>query len=569
MAILTDIQNSILENLLNGLKAQSEAYLNLIKDSSFTHDQRKDFDRELSDINRVLGELTQKTVNLTVSEMENLKNQFNDKLIELNQVVKNLELNTLKIEFDNLTPEQKEFLKGAKGDIGLSSYQIALSNGFIGSETDFILSLKGAKGDKGDKGEIGLTGLKGDKGDKGETGATGETGQTGGIGLSAYQVALNTGFVGSQEDFIISLKGERGEIGATGESIYQLALKNGFIGTETDYLNSLKSSQTVDLTLESLLTASGVNGGLNGLVSYIKDELIKLGFSKGESETITYKKINTLAFSDYKTADLITPDFQNYIDDFISIDPYNRFFLLLINLNHILKTTIDETSVYKLFALSFVNTNAYPLTQYDLNFERDYLGFRIIQDLAQMSGFKLSEIDLKFAYDNLLEYYIKYNSNLNIESTYEEFKTAYKDFITGEIRSFDIVHIFSYIGYIPFSSLKLNLKYLTYESYELGINPFYNFIDQNTAFKIYPFNNFFSSFPEDSGLIQKYNILAFDRFSVLDSINETDYNIMLDEIADLNNSVSNYNNLYSQFIRKHINGIVSDNIYEYFQNLTL
>lgn len=157
-----EIQTQITQNLLLGLKKQSEAYLELISNTEYTHDQRKDFEKELSDINKVLNELSNKTVSYTVQELEQLKITFNEKLTELDTVITDLEINTLKIEFNSLTPEQKEFLrgeKGEKGNNGLSSYELAKMYGFEGNEVDYLNSLKGAKGD------VGLTGAKGEKGD--------------------------------------------------------------------------------------------------------------------------------------------------------------------------------------------------------------------------------------------------------------------------------------------------------------------------------------------------------------------------------------------------------------------
>lgn len=43
--------------------------------------------------------------------------------------------------------------KGDKGDDGLSAYQIAVINGYKGSQTEWLTSLVGDKGDKGDKGD--------------------------------------------------------------------------------------------------------------------------------------------------------------------------------------------------------------------------------------------------------------------------------------------------------------------------------------------------------------------------------------------------------------------------------
>ena len=63
--------------------------------------------------------------------------------------------------------------QGEKGDPGDSAYQVALDNGFEGTETEWLASLKGPKGDTGD------TGPQGEKGDPGETGATGPQGSQG------------------------------------------------------------------------------------------------------------------------------------------------------------------------------------------------------------------------------------------------------------------------------------------------------------------------------------------------------------------------------------------------------
>ncbi len=61
----------------------------------------------------------------------------------------------------------------------LSAYGIAVNHGFTGTEEEWIESLKGEKGEKGDKGDKGDTGLTGPKGDKGDKGDTGEKGDTG------------------------------------------------------------------------------------------------------------------------------------------------------------------------------------------------------------------------------------------------------------------------------------------------------------------------------------------------------------------------------------------------------
>lgn len=62
--------------------------------------------------------------------------------------------------------------QGEKGDPGDSAYQVALTNGFEGSETEWLASLKGAKGDTGETGPQGEQGIQGQKGDPGTDGKT-------------------------------------------------------------------------------------------------------------------------------------------------------------------------------------------------------------------------------------------------------------------------------------------------------------------------------------------------------------------------------------------------------------
>jgi len=161
-------------------------------------------------------------------------------------------------------------LKGDKGDDGLSAYQIAVINGYKGSQTEWLASLIGDKGDKGEKGNPGkdfkivktfpsiaemngtgfsdgdftmiasdvndaddgklyvwngtgftyiadLSGSQGIKGDTGKTGEKGDPGEQGEQGISAYQVAVNAGFSGSVDQWLASLIGAKGDTGDKGD----------------------------------------------------------------------------------------------------------------------------------------------------------------------------------------------------------------------------------------------------------------------------------------------------------------------------------------------------------------
>ena len=99
---------------------------------------------------------------------------------------------------------------GKDGADGKSAYQIAVASGFDGTEQAWLASLKGDKGDKGDTGATGATGEKGD------TGATGAAGKDGAAGKSAYQIAVASGFDGTEQAWLASLKGEKGDKGDTG-----------------------------------------------------------------------------------------------------------------------------------------------------------------------------------------------------------------------------------------------------------------------------------------------------------------------------------------------------------------
>ncbi len=75
---------------------------------------------------------------------------------------------------------------------GQSAYALAVQLGYTGSESDWITSLKGAKGDKGD---TGATGPQGPKGDTGATGATGPQGPRGATGATGPQGLAGTSAV--------------------------------------------------------------------------------------------------------------------------------------------------------------------------------------------------------------------------------------------------------------------------------------------------------------------------------------------------------------------------------------
>ena len=155
---------------------------------------------------------------------------------------------------------------------GDSAYKIALDNGFKGSQEEWLKSLKGEPGIQGEKGEPGKDGV-----DITEGG-------------SAYEIAQAHGFEGTREEWLESLKGEPGKQGEKGEpgedgfgvdgaSAYEIALENGFIGNIQDFLDSLVGEPGKD----------GMDG-TDGLSAY--EIALENGYTGTESEWLESLKAN-------------------------------------------------------------------------------------------------------------------------------------------------------------------------------------------------------------------------------------------------------------------------------------
>lgn len=72
-----------------------------------------------------------------------------------------------------------------------SAYVIALEHGFIGSEDEWLASLKGAKGEKGEQGIQGVQGEKGQNGKDGTNGTNGIDGTNGKDGIGITNAEIN------------------------------------------------------------------------------------------------------------------------------------------------------------------------------------------------------------------------------------------------------------------------------------------------------------------------------------------------------------------------------------------
>lgn len=185
---------------------------------------------------------------------------------------------------------------GTMGPQGKSAYQIAIEQGFKGSEKEWLQSLKG---DKGDKGEPGAAGKDGEVGKPGQDGKT------------AYEIWREKpdNADKSVDEFLASLKGEKGEPGEQG--------KQGDKGDPFTF-SDLTEEQIASLSSEVAKKGSGMTLDVQrfkkalldfGIPAMTNDEYISLMFDKLAKE-VTARKINLLGWA--------------YIEDFGDIEIFEN-----------------------------------------------------------------------------------------------------------------------------------------------------------------------------------------------------------------------------------------------------
>lgn len=103
--------------------------------------------------------------------------------------------------------------QGERGAEGKSAYELAVEDGYTGTEAEWLLSL------------------------------VGENGSSGADGKSAYELAVENGYQGTVDQWLATLVGAPGSTGEDGKSAYQLAVENGFDGTLAEWLASLVGEQ--------------------------------------------------------------------------------------------------------------------------------------------------------------------------------------------------------------------------------------------------------------------------------------------------------------------------------------
>lgn len=105
----------------------------------------------------------------------------------------------------------------------------------------------------------------------------------GAAGKSAYQLALEAGYVGTLEEWLLSL------VGPVGKSAYQLALEQGYVGDINQWLESLKATVEVTaldagkvLTNDGTTTSWSSIGDVEGFDAAVEDALTTIVVDQGD-----------------------------------------------------------------------------------------------------------------------------------------------------------------------------------------------------------------------------------------------------------------------------------------------
>jgi hypothetical protein len=140
----------------------------------------------------------------------------------------------------------------------LSAYDLWLSVGNVGTLQDFLDSLVGEPQP--------ITNIY--------IGSDGVSGQKGAEGKSAYQLWLDAGNVGTPDDFLQSLKGLGGNDGEAGLSAYDLWISQGNVGDVDDFFDALVgltgSTGATGATGPSAFDVWVANGGVGGVAAFLE-----------------------------------------------------------------------------------------------------------------------------------------------------------------------------------------------------------------------------------------------------------------------------------------------------------
>ena len=171
-----------------------------------------------------------------------------------------------------------------KGGNGKSAFEIAVENGFVGTETEWLESLRGkdgAMGPQGEQGPPGADGQPGKNGEQGSPGVDGRDGLDGTNGKSAFEIAVENGFVGTEAEWLESLKGKDGAVGPQGEQGPPgkdgVAPDMSEYSTKADYEDLQRKLQSLqDSTMDYILGLTNRCDSLNSSIQEKEEEILNL-----------------------------------------------------------------------------------------------------------------------------------------------------------------------------------------------------------------------------------------------------------------------------------------------------
>ena len=161
--------------------------------------------------------------------------------------------------YDDFTPEQLLALKGKDGINGKSAFQLAVDGGFIGTEAEWIASLKGETGPVGPIGPQGKTGKTGATGPQGIQGEVGPKGDNYQITEADYAAIADMVSVPSKTSELVNDSNFVTDIKLNGESIVN---QNGSIDLQLGNL---------DTTIGETITCNQAIGGISAGTTFSKD----------------------------------------------------------------------------------------------------------------------------------------------------------------------------------------------------------------------------------------------------------------------------------------------------------
>lgn len=188
---------------------------------------------------------------------------------------------------------------GSRGAAGKSAYEVALQNGFTGTEADWLTSLKGQKGDtgaKGERGEKGEPGEKGERGEKGEAGETGEKGEKGDTGTPGKDGVNGTDGKDGADGFSPTVTVTETSTGATitatdKNGTTTAKIQNGS-GTPVDLSDYVKKTEVAQ-AIESAHTHTNKEF-LDGIEAYLNSTYSKVTAERESADNNLAKRITAL-----------------------------------------------------------------------------------------------------------------------------------------------------------------------------------------------------------------------------------------------------------------------------------